>query len=433
MADFGGFNIPTPQEVLAERQAQRSKVFSQGSVQQQRSFNIEQALDIVFGNPQQRQANRMQTRMQSAQDSVQKNEGEEPLDFEMRRLASMRDAVSDVDPATASQINARLLELGEAKFQRTRLMASDHRAEELHSTQMSATRDEATMRKLTGGNTYVLNKQSGATEAFDLLDPAQDAAFKAAAAKPGAMVITPAQAFQLYHDKTIEAMKVRKQLAEADGLSKVTSQQVERASAGLLDMYATADRIFQVLETNPDVLSASSAGAAKLDKVATELAAAGRYASGGKTVEGQSIDDWLKANSITNTRAQGLTVGLAYATAKANDPSGRISDKDLAAALEMVGGNNPNPAAIIANLNDNLTARSQGLFDRMDTLPEGVRNQMVARRKVLGDRAASFHGRFEKYAQGRLGQSAAGATPASTPDADGWMTINGKRVRKVQK
>jgi hypothetical protein len=431
MANFGGFEMETPQEVLAKLDAQRRRVMTEGNVHQQRSQNIESALDILFGNAAVRQSKRLQQRVMTAQKSAEQKPDEDPLDFELRRLAAMRDAVSDLDPAVASQINGRLLQLGEAKMQRQRLKASDQREEETHALKIAEARDEGTLRKLTGGNTYVLNTADGSAESFDLLDPAQSAAFDKAQRKPGVMVITPAQAYQLYHDKTIEAMKVRRALAESDGLSKVTSQRVEQASAGLLDLYATADRIFQVLETNPDVMTSMSAGAQKLDKVATELGAAGRVASGGKTVEGQSIDDWLKSNSITNTRAQGLIVGLAYATAKANDPSGRISDKDLAAAMEMVGGNNPNPAAIVANLNDSLTARSQALFDRLDTLPEGVREQMKARRELLGTRMGSFQTRFEKYAKGKLGRESTGATAAPAASADGFVEVApGIRIRE---
>jgi hypothetical protein len=426
MSDFGGFSFLSPQEVQAQMDQRRQQGLM-GSTDVARRTNIESALDGLFGNPQMRQAQRIQTRVQTASQGVKQKEGEDSLDFELRRLQGIRDAVADVDPSVASQINERILQLGESKFQRSRLTAQDKRAQESHDLDMGEKRDEATTRKLTGGSTYVLNKRDGSMQAFDLLDPSKSSDFQKAAACPTCIVITPAQAFSLYHDETVEGMKLRKQMAAADGLSKVELQRAEQVSAGLLDLHATADRIFQVLETNPDVFTAASAGAMKLDKLATELGAAGRAASGGKTVEGQSIDDWLKSNSITNTRAQGLIVGLAYSTAKANDPSGRISDKDLAAAVEMVGGNNPNPGAIIANLNDNLTRSTRAITDRLDTMSPEVRERMTPRLNLLNKRMDEFQQRFAKYAQGNSGPGAAGAT--APPSKDGWTTVNGVRIR----
>lgn len=428
MADFGSFQAQTPQEVLAKLAQNRSQVMVSGNVQQQRSQNIETALDGLFGNPQVRQAKRLETALKTAQSANTQRDGEDPLDFELRRLQSMRDAVADVDPATASQINAKMLEVGETKFQRKRLMAADTRAEEEHTAKMAESTDEAKMRKLTGGSTYVLNQKDGSVAGFDLLDQNDVSGFQKAAAQPGTIVITPAQAFSLYHDKSVEAMKMRQKLAGADDFSKVTSKDVEKASAGLLDLYATTDRLFQVLETNPDALSQTSAGAMKFEKVATELAAAGRAASGNKLKDGTPIDDWMASNSITNNRAQSLIVALAAANARANNPDGRISDRDMVIATQMVGGNNPNPAVVMSNLNDTLTRSSQALFDRLDTLPEGVKEQLAERRKLLGERADSFQARFAKYTNGAQGPDATGR---NAPDSDGWITMpNGVKVRK---
>lgn len=433
MADFGSFQVQTPQEVLADLAAKRNQVMVNGNVHQQRSQNIETALDTIFGNPQLRQAKRVETAMKSAQAASTQREGENSLDFELRRMQAMRDAMADVDPATASQINQKMLELGETKFQRSRLMASDTRATEEHVAKMSEVKDEATMRKLTGGSTYVLNQKDGSVAGFDLLNQDEQEVFNKAAGQPGTIVITPAQAFSLYHDKTVEALKLRQKLAGADDFSKVTSKDVEKASSGLLDIYATADRLFQVLETNPDALTTTSAGAMKFEKVATELAAAGRAATGNKLKDGTAIDTWLQSNSITNNRAQSLIVALAAANARANNPDGRISDRDMVIATQMVGGNNPNPAVVMSNLNDTLTRTSQALFDRLDTLPEGVKDQMAARRKLLGDRSEAFQARFTKYAAGHLGPDSTGKGPAM-PDKDGWITMpNGTQVRKSTK
>jgi hypothetical protein len=433
MADFGGFQVLTPQEIQAQQQAQRQQVFSQGTPPQQRSANIEFALDNLFGNPQQRQAQQMQTRIQNAQKGVERNEGESDVDFELRRLQNVRDAVADVDPATASQINQQMLKLGTVKFERARLMASDTREADEHALKMDELKDAARLRGLTGGTTYVMNSKTGAMEGFDLLDPDQGKPFQESAAKPGTIVITPAQATQIYLNDSDNAARLREAMAKASNSgSKVELKDIEKATAGLLDVYETSDRLFQVLEQNPDALTAASAGAMKFDKVATELAAAGRMANGGKTKEGQSIDDWLKANAITNSRAQSLVVALAASTARANNPDGRISDRDMSIATEMVGGNNPNPAVVMANLNDNLVRSSRSLIGRLDSADPGTKEAMQKRRDLLDQKYKTFSERLAKYAQGSRGPGATGAPQTGAPDADGWQTINGRRVRLKQ-
>lgn len=421
MASFGGFEMETPQDVLARLQDQRRQVMVDGRVSQQRSQNIESALDGLFGNPQARAAQRRVDAVRRAQQqTTPQGEGEDDLDYELRSLKAKRDAVADIAPEIAAQINTQLLKLGEEKFQRSRLTASDDRAK----TEFDWKTKDRALDDITGGQTYVFDPASGQAEGFNLRDPESTQAFLDARKKPNSTIITPQMKWQLDMQNDQQAAMLKAALIKADATanggkgSKVETQRVENASAGLLDVYATADRIFQVLDVNHDVLTGGSKGAKALDKVATELGAAGRMASGGKTQEGQAIDDWLKSNSITNTRMQGLVVGLAYSMAKANDPSGRISDKDLAAAVTMVGGDNPNPAAIIANINDNLSARFESLKGRMETMDEPVKKGLAGRLKLLQEKQDSFTKRMAKYAQGDYGPGSTGINPADDAEID---------------
>lgn len=434
MANFGGFEMETPQEVLARTQAQRSAAMSQGNIHQQRSANMERALDVLFGPPGMRDAKRRQDAIKRAQAAVQpKQPGEDQLDYEMRDLAAKRDAIADISPDVASQINQRLLELGEAKLQRQRLIAQDQRASEKHTMEMEAGKREATMDKLIGGNTYVVDTSNNAAVAFDLLDPAQTAAFEQEKNKPGRRVITSAQAFALMMQDDAQAAAMRLALAKADndvGGSKVTYKELEKLSGGLLDLHATAERIFNVFDSNPDVLTGGSKGAAALDKIATEIGAAGRIASGGVTKEGTQIDSWLKQNSIQNTRMQGLVVGLAYSLAKTNDPGGRLSDNDLRMAVQMVGGDNPNPAAILANLNDNMVKTNNALIGRIETSGDAVAKELGPRLNLLKKNKEAYDARMSRYAQGSRGAEATGTE--SAPDKDGWQMINGVKVRVKQ-
>lgn len=123
MADFGGVNIQTPQEVLARLQAQRDQFRQSQDPQVRRQASYDQALDALFGNPQLQAAKRTTDAIVKAQDAVQPQPGESDLDTELRRLQSMRNAVSDIDPAAASQINQQMLKLGAEKLERQKLQA----------------------------------------------------------------------------------------------------------------------------------------------------------------------------------------------------------------------------------------------------------------------------------------------------------------------
>jgi hypothetical protein len=231
-------------------------------------------------------------------------------------------------------------------------------------------------------------------------------------------VLTRAEANQLMMQDDAQAAALRVAMAKADndigGGSKVTYKELEKLSGGLLDLHATAERIFNVFDSNPDVLTGGSKGAAALDKLATELGAAGRIASGGATKEGTSIDTWLKQNSIQNTRMQGLIVGLAYSLAKTNDPGGRLSDNDLRMAVQMVGGDNPNPAAILANLNDNMVKSSNALIGRIETSGDAVSRELGPRLALLKKNKEAYDKRMARYAQGPLGNEATGLAPSNT-------------------
>lgn len=123
MADFGGVNIITPQEVLARLQQQRDQFRQSGDPAVRRQATFDQALDSLFGNPQVQAAQKITGAITQAQSTIKPQEGESDLDTELRRLQSMRDAVSSIDPSAASQINQRMLAVGAQKLERQKLIA----------------------------------------------------------------------------------------------------------------------------------------------------------------------------------------------------------------------------------------------------------------------------------------------------------------------
>lgn len=430
---YAPINIPTPQDVLAQLQAQRMQMIGSGDRVLQTQAVTQQAMDAIFGNPAVRKAQEVQSRIQRATAEITPTAGESDIDTELRRLTAMRDGLVDKFPDVATQINEQMLQLGQIKMERdklrqdtffkdqenTRANERERREGVMHNVKMREIADKEAIRTVTGGNTYVLDPSTGKAQAFDLFNPNEMLPFRRASAAPGAMVISQEQAFQLYRDETEGARKLREAMAKADsekGMGKIEARHLRESAGGLSDLYATAERIFDVLSVNPDALTKASAGGKQLDRVATELAASARVATGGVTTEGRSIDSWMKANSITNTRMQGLVVGLAYASARAQDPNGRISDKDLEAAYRMIGGDNPNPAALLSNLNDTLTMRTNALEDRLGFL-EGAEGVAEPIRKTLDPRKKSFNDKFRKWASGSRASATGVETPAPAPKA----------------
>lgn len=123
MADFGGFTIQTPQEVLARIQAQRDQFRQSQDPAVRRTATLDTALDTLFGNPQVEAAQRTTDIVNKAQRDITPNPGESDIDSELRRLKAVRDAVQDIDPSVASQVNQQMLKLGVEKLERQKLQA----------------------------------------------------------------------------------------------------------------------------------------------------------------------------------------------------------------------------------------------------------------------------------------------------------------------
>ena len=411
---MNGMMFPDPNKIIEQLWQQRAQTMTQGTPQQQRNQNVETALDAVFGNPvvvrQQRAAQQIKNAEKASLATLP--EGASDIDKEMARIRAQRDAAVDLDPNLASQLNMRLLQLGNMRLEQDKLKAEEKRAEGRFGMDSERFEREQAMDTLLGGRYYVFDPQTGTAESFNLKDEAQQPRFSQAAQRDGTIVITPDQALQLYRDRTDQSARMRVAISNAKGgdLSKMPLKNALEATDGLLGLYATSDRILDVISQNPTALTNVSAAATALDKLSTEFKAIGSVGlPNGRTADGTQVDDWFKANSITNTRMQGLIVGLAYAQAKAVDPGGRVTDKDLIAATNMVGGGNPDPRAVLANMNDTLATMTMRLTDSIDTLPEGYQINLKARRDLIDKKRAAWDEKFGKWTTGS--RSAAAGTP----------------------
>lgn len=120
---FGKMTIETPQEVLARLQQERRAMSASGNVAAIQQATLSNSLDALFGNPEVKQAQAIQSRMQMAQQSVKPEEGDDDVTSEMKRISAMRDAVQDVSPDLANEMTTQLLQLGTIRQERAKLQA----------------------------------------------------------------------------------------------------------------------------------------------------------------------------------------------------------------------------------------------------------------------------------------------------------------------
>jgi hypothetical protein len=220
MADDGTIDTPSPQDVLAAQQAQIQQGIGAPSPFQRNSALGTMLGRTLFGNPQLQQANAIQNGLKSgASGAGTQQDGESDVDYTLRKLKAQRDAVADISPQLAAQLNTQILTLGQKKFENSRLQASDTRQQTLFEEGQPAAKAEAA-NALAQNRTYVLtpdktSPQGYAVKAFDMTNPDDAASFKDAAAAPNAQVMSQAQAAQLFKGTDVQSLKDQTKLASS--------------------------------------------------------------------------------------------------------------------------------------------------------------------------------------------------------------------------
>jgi len=118
--NYSGLEIDTPQDVLERLRDKRTQMLATNNPLLMQRATIDEGLSAAFGNPQERQAIRVQKVLGQAR-KVPPVEGEDDVTTSMRQLVAMRDAVQDIDPAVADKITTELLKLGTIRQERMKL------------------------------------------------------------------------------------------------------------------------------------------------------------------------------------------------------------------------------------------------------------------------------------------------------------------------
>lgn len=371
MADFGGFNIETPQEVLQRLTEQRQRALSSPRQADRIMARNSQLFDDVFGNDKSRLQEKRIKDVATAVDAAVKGLPENATANERAaaRLKAAQGVIEQFDPAEAMKIETQLLQLDDEAFQRRRLVASDAREVEEH--------DQATrLRELKIGeleNDIELDKRvegmravvTGAlgdkpqTTFFDLNDPDSLADFEAFMAEnPDGLPVDPSDVLDLVGSDG----KRTTSLPELRELRKAADTQI--------DAITFTNRMLEVYQELPEGRTLATAAGGVLNELALQAEAAGRAlrdvasADGGAGENQSRVNAALEKRNIVDRRLQALTLNLAYSLARSLDPGGRLSDPDIERAVEMITGG-ANMRANIQVLRDGVGLKTQLTMERL--------------------------------------------------------------------
>lgn len=134
---FAGLQINSPQDIQSANRQRYQQMWASGNPIAMQQATFQNSLDALFGNPDEMQARKVMDTLTTAQNGVAPQEGDTDVDTEIRRLQSMRDAVADIDPNVASQLNTQMLQLGQVKLEQDKLKAEESRARAKEAREVS--------------------------------------------------------------------------------------------------------------------------------------------------------------------------------------------------------------------------------------------------------------------------------------------------------
>ena len=339
MADFGGFTVKTPQDVLAELDAQRQQI-SMLPPAQQRNANIQFQIANMFGNPELEKAKKLEKNLQLATKVVDEDPvgTQGSLEYESHRLETMYKAVKDLDPMAASQIQTRLVEVREAQFQQARLKGQDNRAE-----RMAAINEANAARAARFDEWNFSISKDGKVESFDPSDPESNDAF-IKSIRAGGTPLTQAQA-------AAQLGKAAVDKAMSDRFNKSSHEKKVNTYAAHEQFLTKAARMVDILAAMP----AAGTNVAEIQKSISGIAAEGRALLGAMTSDDgygfnlgatraeikakiDALDDSQLPAGIKRGQLESLVLNMGYVLARGLDSGGRLSDQDVNMAIGMLLG-----------------------------------------------------------------------------------------------
>lgn len=402
MADFGTFQIETPQEVMARLNAQRQQAMTSGNTVQAQTAALQTVFQGLFGNPEVTEAEARTNAAEEAFSDLDRRPDEDDLDFQKRQVETFFESVKDVDPALAAQAAEQLTVLQNEQIERDQLLAAEDRRKSNEERLASQEDDRQTKRRREDqfdNIGYAVDRRTGAIKTFDLSTESGRQEMSSTARDPNQQILT--------REEMVDRDETKLKQAETDFFNRSTFAKKLDTYDATQDSVNRMDRIVEILTELPDTLTVASNLEKTITNLNQELGAGLRKT--GLDLGGYDKDLQKVRNRIApEARARGVTdamvLNLAYSLARALDPGGRLSDKDLELALDMIGGQNSDPSILARIALEQIELQTQKLtdsFDALNTEPafrEGgqgriltkKQEQLLAKRGQLRERVRPF-------------------------------------------
>lgn len=407
MADYGAFQVKTPQEVLAELNAKQQQIQQLGDPQSRRLANIQFQMTNLFGNPELKKARKVEGAIKTAEAMFDQTYQGDPksLEGEARRLQLMYDQVKEHDPAAAAQIQTSLAELDAERFERKRLTDSDDRAERntrIQEERVGIEREKFGRMFDASDVGYTTNPDDPKTpvETYDLTDPKQAQAYLDAKGN-GQMPINQEQALELLGR---EEMRNRyKNLINNSGLQKkltgydAQNQYLDKATKMIGRFRVNPETGLLVMDVKRGISNVASEARALIRKggwmsddgyTLNERATQGRIS--------ELIDEMVENNELEISQQdralyEAAVLNMGYVLARSLDSGGRLSDQDVNMAIKMLTGGSAlfEDGTISVPANQMVTVLYDRAMDIQTLLqPDSVDGIFVEERAKYGDEQA---------------------------------------------
>jgi hypothetical protein len=133
-------------------------------------------------------------------------------------------------------------------------------------------------------------------------------------------------------------------------------RQLRDRESATMAAIATVGDMLGMLQENPNINTFVSSAAGLVNNLTAEAkalaSAAGMQDEVNRLINPDTFSGEFNELGIRNRQMQSLVSNLAYTVARANDPSGRVSDADVRNAVREIGSSSSDPIAFARVLND---------------------------------------------------------------------------------
>lgn len=437
------FGNPTPQEILAQISAEQDAMLSRATTPYQTRLANLYALGraVTSGlDPRLVSAKNIQDALSKTND-FKRMENESALDFEIRRGRQMFEDVKMVDPPTAADISAKLIELEGERAEQDRLKERFgwEREQHVQAVQKHKSWD------LTEGLFYEVDPNTGKTTGVSTsVNEATHSLTVNEVRERGNLLITADDASALRLDTANADLKLlnnsdfSQMLGQVAGAMEagivardLASLYVEAGEEGMNPTTAT-DRVYRV---GNSVLQSINEMRRSLGLIEAPSIGTPEFAADQSVIEAE-----LRRRGIQTAVPAALLTLYTYSVARSVDP--RVTEQDFRNFSSILGGTSGSPEQIMSTMRQQLLGRHETLLRTIGDLtttfeeaPEGTiaRTQGKALRSQLNELTtvmSEFEQPFRKLMTG-TGSQVPGEHPRKPPTAN-TVRVGGRTLRMRQ-